>query len=62
MCRTLGIRTIAEFVERPETLATLNALGVDYAQGYGVAKPQVADLNDRHAGGAQRRYSRCHFL
>lgn len=39
-CRTLGIRTIAEFVERPETLDTLKALGVDYAQGYGVGKPQ----------------------
>jgi len=41
MCRTLGIRTIAEFVEQPETLATLKTLGVDYAQGYGVAKPQL---------------------
>jgi Amt family ammonium transporter len=40
MCRTLGIRTIAEFVEQPETLETLKALGVDYAQGYGVGKPQ----------------------
>jgi len=40
MCRTLGICTIAEFVERPETLETLKALGVDYAQGYGVGKPQ----------------------
>jgi ammonium transporter, Amt family len=40
-CRTLGIRTIAEFVEQPETLATLEALGVDYAQGYGVGKPQL---------------------
>lgn len=40
-CRTLKIRTIAEFVEQPEMLKKLKALGVDYAQGYGVAKPQV---------------------
>lgn len=41
MCRKLGIRTIAEFVELPETLETLKALGVDYAQGYGVGKPEL---------------------
>lgn len=39
MCQDLGIRTIAEFVERPETLRKLEQLGVDYAQGYGIAKP-----------------------
>ena len=39
MCQDLGIRTIAEFVERPETLRELEQLGVDYAQGYGIAKP-----------------------
>ena len=38
-CQDLGIRTIAEFVERPETLRKLEQLGVDYAQGYGIAKP-----------------------
>ncbi len=36
----MQIRTIAEFVETPEILAVLRELGVDYAQGYGIAKPQ----------------------
>lgn len=36
----MQIRTIAEFVENREILAVLRTLGVDYAQGYGIAKPQ----------------------
>ncbi|MGE5028030.1 MAG: EAL domain-containing protein, partial [Betaproteobacteria bacterium] len=35
----LGIKTIAEFVENQEILDKLHAIGVDYAQGYGIAKP-----------------------
>ena len=35
----VGIKTIAEFVENQEILATLRTIGVDYAQGYGIAKP-----------------------
>jgi EAL domain-containing protein (putative c-di-GMP-specific phosphodiesterase class I) len=35
----MGRRTIAEFVENTETLQTLNRLGIDYMQGYGIAKP-----------------------
>ncbi len=35
----MGIRTIAEFVENEATLERLRALGVDYAQGYVVARP-----------------------
>lgn len=38
-CQDLGIHTIAEFVERPETVRKLKQLGVDYAQGYGIARP-----------------------
>jgi len=37
--QTLRIKTIAEFVENRETLEALRDIGVDYAQGYGVAKP-----------------------
>ncbi|NNC54235.1 MAG: EAL domain-containing protein, partial [Pseudomonadales bacterium] len=33
-------RTVAEFVENDEIKAMLQELGVDYAQGYGVHKPQ----------------------
>jgi EAL domain-containing protein (putative c-di-GMP-specific phosphodiesterase class I) len=35
----MGIQTIAEFVENDAILAKLKELGVDYAQGYGIAKP-----------------------
>ena len=34
-----GKRTIAEFVESEDVLAALRRIGVDYAQGYGIAKP-----------------------
>ena len=36
----VGVRTIAEFVENDEILARLEKLGVDYAQGFGVHKPE----------------------
>lgn len=36
----IGITTIAECVESPETLAVLEEIGVDYAQGFAVARPQ----------------------
>ncbi|MEX0950822.1 MAG: EAL domain-containing protein, partial [Gammaproteobacteria bacterium] len=35
----MGKKTIAEFVENDEILAILRQLGVDYAQGYGIARP-----------------------
>ncbi len=35
-----GKRTIAEFAENAEIIQMLTSLGVDYAQGYGVAQPQ----------------------
>ena len=35
----MGIQTIAEFVEDEETLAVLRSIGVDYAQGFGIAHP-----------------------
>jgi len=42
----LGIQTIAEWVENRPTLEVLKALGVDYAQGYWLCRPQplVHDL------------------
>jgi EAL domain-containing protein (putative c-di-GMP-specific phosphodiesterase class I) len=38
--RALGFALVAEFVEEQDVLMRLNALGVDYAQGFGVAVPQ----------------------
>ena len=39
IAHTLGKETIAEFVESPEVLRLLKECGVDYVQGYYVAKP-----------------------
>lgn len=36
----MGIRTIAEFVENDAILQRITALGIDYAQGYGIAPPR----------------------
>jgi diguanylate cyclase (GGDEF)-like protein/PAS domain S-box-containing protein len=36
----MGLQTIAEFVETDEIIAELKKMGVDYAQGYGVAMPE----------------------
>jgi diguanylate cyclase (GGDEF)-like protein/PAS domain S-box-containing protein len=39
MAHAMGIQTIAEFVENTEILTTLKTLGINYAQGYGIARP-----------------------
>jgi EAL domain-containing protein (putative c-di-GMP-specific phosphodiesterase class I) len=40
LCNTAGVITIAEFVERPETVSKLREIGVSYVQGYGIARPE----------------------
>jgi EAL domain-containing protein (putative c-di-GMP-specific phosphodiesterase class I) len=37
----MGKKTIAESVESPAILVALRAIGVDYAQGYAIAKPAI---------------------
>jgi diguanylate cyclase (GGDEF)-like protein/PAS domain S-box-containing protein len=37
----LGMRTVAESVEDAETLERLEAIGLDYVQGYFIAKPEA---------------------
>ena len=44
IARTLGKETIAEGVESPEVLKTLRALGVDYAQGFHLGRPEPLAL------------------
>ena len=39
----MGKRTIAEFVENEAILEKLRAIGVDYAQGYAIGRPQPID-------------------
>nr|WP_281412028.1 EAL domain-containing protein [Motiliproteus sediminis] len=38
--RTLGMKTIAEFVEDDEIIRGLSTIGVDFAQGYGIDQPR----------------------
>jgi EAL domain-containing protein (putative c-di-GMP-specific phosphodiesterase class I)/PAS domain-containing protein len=40
VCSKIGLRSIAEFVETEETLAKLRSVGVDYVQGFGIARPE----------------------
>jgi len=45
--RTLGLETIAEFVENDAVVAELSRAGVDYVQGFGVARPfPLSELPD----------------
>jgi EAL domain-containing protein (putative c-di-GMP-specific phosphodiesterase class I) len=39
-CHTLGIKTIAEYVETAEALEQLQLVGVDYAQGLAISPPE----------------------
>jgi EAL domain-containing protein (putative c-di-GMP-specific phosphodiesterase class I) len=40
VCREVGIRTIAEFVESKSTLDKMREIGVDYVQGFGISRPE----------------------
>lgn len=44
--QVMGIKTIAEFVENDFILEKVKILGVNYAQGYGIAKPQPFEALD----------------
>ncbi len=52
IARGMGKLTIAEFVEGPQTVAALTALGVDYGQGFHLGRP--APLAE-HLAAADRR-------
>lgn len=41
----IGMQTIAEFVENDSILEKLRGFGVDYAQGYGIAKPSPLNFS-----------------
>ncbi len=40
VAKKIGIKTIAEMVESEETIATLREIGIDFAQGFGISRPQ----------------------
>lgn len=48
--KVMGKRTIAEFVESQEILEALRELGVDYAQGYAIGKPEPFEIHAELAG------------
>ena len=43
LAKTLSMETVAEYVESEAILAAVRKLGVDYAQGYAIGKPQPLD-------------------
>lgn len=43
----MGIQTIAEFVESDEIFQKLQSVGVDYVQGYAIAKPCFLDISSQ---------------
>ena len=49
MAQTIGVSTVAECVEDGKTLQQLRLIGVDFAQGFGISRPQ--DLRQISLGG-----------
>jgi diguanylate cyclase (GGDEF)-like protein/PAS domain S-box-containing protein len=50
IAQQLGLKTVAEFVETQATLDCLRSLGIDYAQGYFIDRPQPLEkLADHHS-------------
>ena len=45
IARAMNVETIAEFVEDETILEKLREMGVDYAQGYGIAHPVPINFN-----------------
>ena len=43
VARVVGMKTVAEFVDKPEVLARLRVIGVDYAQGFLLHRPEPID-------------------
>jgi EAL domain-containing protein (putative c-di-GMP-specific phosphodiesterase class I) len=43
LAHQLGKRCVAEWVEKPETVAALMALSVDYAQGFAMGRTMKTD-------------------
>ena len=44
----MGKKTIAEYVENDMILQVLDEIGIDYAQGYGIARPRPLELLKTH--------------
>ncbi|HEY9199699.1 MAG TPA: EAL domain-containing protein [Gammaproteobacteria bacterium] len=51
-----GIQTIAEYVENTVIQERLRRMGVDFAQGYAVARPEPLNLLEQHVAQQQTRW------
>ena len=40
VARVVGVQTVAEFVDRPELLQRVREIGIDYAQGFLLHRPE----------------------
>ncbi|MFT7387183.1 MAG: diguanylate cyclase (GGDEF)-like protein/PAS domain S-box-containing protein [Candidatus Endobugula sp.] len=40
IAKVLGVKTVAEFVETEQLLSKVKELGIDYAQGYAISRPE----------------------
>jgi PAS domain S-box-containing protein len=40
VAKLIGVKTIAELVENDETIAKLQEVGIDFAQGFGISRPR----------------------
>lgn len=50
VAKAIGVRTVAELVESPESVETLRKVGIDFAQGNGIATPvPLRELESRKA-------------
>ncbi|EGF32026.1 PAS sensor diguanylate cyclase and phosphodiesterase [Oxalobacteraceae bacterium IMCC9480] len=43
VARVVGVKTVAEFVDRPEVLARVREIGIDYAQGFLLHRPEPVE-------------------
>jgi EAL domain-containing protein (putative c-di-GMP-specific phosphodiesterase class I) len=43
VAHVMGVKTVAEFVERADVLPQLRQLGIDYGQGFLLHRPQPLD-------------------
>jgi diguanylate cyclase (GGDEF)-like protein len=57
VARIIGVKTVAEFVDRPEVLAKLCAMGIDYGQGFLLHRP--APLQDLLLNGGAGGVAAC---
>lgn len=47
MAHSMGLKTVAEYVESQEILSLLDQMNIDYAQGYFIQKPTKVELDYR---------------